>query len=321
MKVTFYGTRGSCPISHPSKAAYGGNTTCLRIESSSLPAGHWLVIDAGTGIVPLSGDFMQNNGQEVTILQTHYHHDHTQGLALSAFPYAKHIPVTIYGPTDQSIGPHEVYQTLMRPPYFPVDFNEISSHIQCLTIAHPNSTVLILHSQGGQQMLTVDAFERLVSSGAPIPFPQNRSFTLAECLVIAMHRSNHPERTISYRFEERSTGQVFAFVTDHENQDGIPRSFANHLRNVDLLVMDSQYTRKKYDEMTAGWGHGTPDYSARVAKMVGAKALGLTHHDPTSADALVEEIVESARALLTHDDIDIPVFGCRDYQTVDIGSA
>jgi ribonuclease BN (tRNA processing enzyme) len=82
--------------------------------------------------------------------------------------------------------------------------------------------------------------------------------------------------------------------------------------------MDTQYTRKKYEEFTAGWGHGTPDYTARIAKTVKAKALGLTHHDPASSDVLIDEIVETARAILAADGITIPVFGCRDYMAVEI---
>ena len=318
MRVTFYGTRGSCPVSHTSKIRYGGNTTCLRIESSCLPAGQWLAVDAGTGIVPLSADFVQGAGQEVTILQTHYHHDHTQGLALSAFPYLKQVPVHIYGPKDQGIGPREVYQALMQPPYFPVDLHEVGSHVHCLEIEHPNSTVLVIHPQGGRRLLTVEAFERIVNDGGQIPFSQGARFAVSECLVVAMHRSNHPERTIVYRFEERPSGLVFVFVTDHENQDGVPVRLSTHLRGADLLVMDTQYTRQKYEAMTAGWGHGTPDYTARVAKVVGAKALGLTHHDPASSDALVDEIVETARKALAAEGVTIPVFGCRDYMVVEI---
>ena len=320
MQVTFYGTRGSCPVSHPSKATYGGNTTCLWVESSCLPNGHWLVIDAGTGIVPLSADFVRDGGQAVTILQTHYHHDHTQGFVLSTFPYLKQVPMNIYGPTDQGLGPRAVYQTLMQPPYFPIDLHEVGSHIRCVDITNPNSTVLVIHPEGGQSLLTVESLERLAADGAPVPFPKGAHFKLAECLVIAMHRSNHPERTISYRFEERPSGQVFVFVTDHENQDGIPIRLATHLQSADLLVMDTQYTRKKYEELTAGWGHATPDYSARVAKRVGAKALGLTHHDPASSDVQVDEIVETARTTLAADGRTIPVFGCRDYMVVDIGN-
>jgi phosphoribosyl 1,2-cyclic phosphodiesterase len=318
MRVSFYGTRGSCPVSHTSKVRYGGNTTCVRVESQCLPAGHWLVIDAGTGIVPLSADFVESSGKKITLLQTHYHHDHTQGFSLSAFPYLKEVPVSIYGPQDQGVGPREVYQALMQPPYFPIDLHEVGSHVRCFEITHPNSTLLVIHPDGGLKMLTIEAFERLMQNGAQIPFSQGKRFALSECLVVFMHRSNHPERTISYRFEERPTGLVFVFVTDHENQDGIPLRFSAHLKDADLLVMDTQYTRQKYDQMTAGWGHGTPDHTARVAQAVGAKALGLTHHDPASSDTLVDDIVETVRSILTDHKIQIPVFGCRDYLTVDI---
>jgi ribonuclease BN (tRNA processing enzyme) len=179
--------------------------------------------------------------------------------------------------------------------------------------------VLVIHAEGGQNLLTVESLERLTAEGAPVSFPNGTHFKLTECLVITMNRSHHPERTISYRFEERPSGQTFASLTDHENQDGIPTRLTTHLQKADLLVMDTQYTRKKYEEMTAGWGHATPDYSARVAKRVGAKALGLTHHDPASSDAQVDEIVETARTTLADDGITIPVFGCQDYMAVDIG--
>jgi ribonuclease BN (tRNA processing enzyme) len=177
---------------------------------------------------------------------------------------------------------------------------------------------LLIHPQGGRKLFTVEAFERITDNGGQIPFSQGIRFDVSECLVVAMHRSNHPERTIAYRFEERPSGRVFVFVTDHENQDGVPTRLSAHLQGADLLVMDTQYTRQKYEAMTAGWGHGTPDYTARVAKVVGAKALGLTHHDPASSDALVDEIVETARKILAADSVTIPVFGCRDYMVVDI---
>ena len=184
MRVTFYGTRGSCPVAHRSKGRYGGNTTCLRLDSPCLPAGHWLVIDAGTGILPLGADFEAAGGTEVTILHTHYHHDHTQGLALSTFPYRKEVPVTLYGPRDQGVGPREVYQTLMQPPYFPVDLHEVGSHIRCVDIAHPNSTVLVIHPEGGWKVLTVEAFERLAQNGAQVPFGQGLKFELGSSPLI-----------------------------------------------------------------------------------------------------------------------------------------
>lgn len=316
MQVTFFGTRGSTAVSGPDKIAYGGNTTCVRVQSPCLPEAHWLVIDAGTGIVPLSGQFAQSAGKAVTILHTHYHHDHTQGLALSAFPYLKSVALALYGPFEHGIGPKQVYTHLMRSPYFPVNFAEVASHFACHDIPFPSATVLLIHPKGGTKKIPLATFEVLERQGQQMPFTRGQRYALAECLVVRMHRSNHPEQTISYRFEERPTGRSFVFVTDHENQSGMPTSFLNHVRGANLLVMDCQYTDEKYLASTAGWGHASPSYVSAVACAASVVVLGLTHHDPWSSDELVDRIVATTSQLVAEQGIQ--VFGCRDNMIVEV---
>lgn len=312
MKAVFYGTRGSCPVASSKTVHSGGNTTCVRIDSPCLPAGMWFVIDAGTGILPLGQDFLKGQGREATIVFSHWHHDHTQGFPLSVFPYLKQVPVHLWGPYEHNIGPRQVFERLMEPPFFPVHFREVGSHIHAHNVEFPNSTIMLVHPQGGVRTIQKDEYERLVAEGRQLPFKKRDAFNVEECLVVRMHRSNHPEHTISLRFEEGPTKKVLAFVTDHENQAGIPISFRQHLAGADLLVMDCQYTREKYDQMTCGWGHGTPDYVANVAREVGAKAVGLTHHDPSSDDELIARISQTAEEYLAGSGI--PVRPCLDYQ-------
>lgn len=320
MKVCFYGTRGSFPVSHPESVRYGGNTTCVGVMSECLPERHWLFIDAGSGILPASWAFDREGGRAVTILQTHWHHDHTQGLLGSSFPYRKDVPLGIYGPLEHGQGPEEVYSALMRPPKFPVDIREISSHIRFHPIEFPNSTLLVIHPEGGVHRLALDDFERLMNAGRQLPFSRERKFPADECMVVRLYRSNHPECTISYRFEEPRTGKVFVLLTDHENQAGIPTRLQAHLRFADLLAIDCQYTDMKYHTQTAGWGHGTPSYVAELARANDVRALGLTHHDPPSTDDMIDKIVATARQHLQKAGSGIPVFGCRDYLTVEVGS-
>ena len=318
MLVYTEGTRGSSPVSGQSAVRHGGNTTCVRIDSKCLPTNHWLLVDGGTGIIPVGWQFIQSVGKTITLLQTHYHHDHTQGFPLSVFPYLKSIPINIWGPVDHGYGPREVYRNLMQPPFFPVGFDAIASHIVCHEIEHPNVTMLLFHPVGGVKRMRQDEFERLCQAGKQMPFAKYK-FALEECLVVSMFRSNHPEQTITYRFAEHTTGQTFVFLTDHENQKAIPVDFLRHVQGADLLIEDCQYTVEKYQKVTAGWGHGSPDYVAELALKAGVKALGLTHHDPPSSDDLIDEIVAATTHYIRDAGSNIPVFGCSDGMKINVG--
>ena len=50
MLVRFWGTRGSIPTPGPGTARYGGNTSCVELQSED---GNLFVFDCGTGIQEL----------------------------------------------------------------------------------------------------------------------------------------------------------------------------------------------------------------------------------------------------------------------------
>ena len=108
-------------------------------------------------------------------------------------------------------------------------------------------------------------------------------------LVIRMWRTSHKEETISYRFEERPTGRIFTFMTDHEATAAIPRDMLAHIKGSHLLVIDAQYTKKQYESITGGWGHATPTYAVEVAKAAGIDRVVLTHHDPQACNNFLEQ--------------------------------
>ena len=306
MHVKMRGTRGSVPVAGLDHIYFGGNTTCIQIESECIPADSWLLVDTGTGAIPLSREALAAGIKHLRVLCTHSHHDHTQGLLLMPQLYIPGIKYYFYGPEENGVGPAEVIRDLMTPPKHPVDFAEVSNDLSFKTIEHPSKMVMVIHPEGGYRLMVVDEFlkvEASVGSDEPaqVRMGKNGKYALRECLVVRMYRSNHPERTICYRFEERPTGKVFVFLTDHENTDGISAKMREHLSGADLLVMDAQYSREVYDKRTAGFGHGTPDYCVRVAHAVGAKRLGLTHHDPMATDndiwAIEDEAYKHAEAI------------------------
>ena len=50
MRLKIWGCRGSVPSPGPETVGFGGNTSCIEV---SLPGGGLIVLDAGTGIIPL----------------------------------------------------------------------------------------------------------------------------------------------------------------------------------------------------------------------------------------------------------------------------
>ncbi|MBU2258088.1 MAG: hypothetical protein KJ926_03090, partial [Candidatus Omnitrophica bacterium] len=69
-----------------------------------------------------------------------------------------------------------------------------------------------------------------------------RHFPVNECLIIKMLKAEHPEYTVSYRFEEMPTEKVFVFLTDHENTDGFPAKLLGHIKGADLIIQDCQFS-------------------------------------------------------------------------------
>ncbi|MDH3607585.1 MAG: MBL fold metallo-hydrolase, partial [Acidimicrobiia bacterium] len=75
MRVELWGTRGSVAAAGPDTVEYGGDTACVQVTG---PAGEVIILDAGSGIRPVSG--AMGGADRIDILLTHLHMDHIQGL-------------------------------------------------------------------------------------------------------------------------------------------------------------------------------------------------------------------------------------------------
>lgn len=351
MIVTTWGTRGSTPVVSQDKVKYGGNTTCVEVTSRCLPENMSLCIDGGTGLVPYSKELLRKirsikdrkgiavYNHEFVCLLTHYHWDHVQGIPLSNILYSKDVSLTFFGPDDSSSaqgshGPKMVLETLLSRPFFPVGYHEVGSRIQTKSIYSPAETIIVFHATGGKVMISLDMFEVIERTETPIiSFGDKGSYPLNECLVVKMYKSNHPEYTISYRFEERPTGKVFVFLTDHEVTASFPSSLLRHVRGANLVIEDAQYLEDLYQAIAAGFGHGTGPYCVKLVKAAGGvTSLGITHHDPSASDKDVESVLSEAleeaeptKGLVPSPEVDgvtnflpITIFACADYQQIQV---
>src|SRR5215813_1351997 len=96
MNIRFWGVRGSIASPGHDTAAVGGNTSCVELTCGDTK----IVLDAGTGLRALGNHLVARaKGDElkVSLLLSHYHWDHIQGLPFFVPMYMKGTSLTIIG--------------------------------------------------------------------------------------------------------------------------------------------------------------------------------------------------------------------------------
>lgn len=272
--LKFWGVRGSVPAPGASTVHYGGNTTCVEVQAGS----QVIILDAGTGIRLLGKSLKEAGAQtpsELTLLLTHTHWDHIQGLPFFIPQLAPASRLRIFG----CEGARESLATLlarqMESPFFPVPMRGFNAEIEIEEVTDSELSL------------------------GPVR--------------VQLLRANHPSSCVGYRLEYE--GRAIAFFPDNEPYLGklrhadIPeddpqarKARASHaamvdfLQDIDVLVMDSQYDSAEY-QTHIGWGHGCVDDVVSLAVESGARHLVLFHHDPDHDDHRIESMTETARAL------------------------
>jgi len=269
MKVKFWGVRGSIASPGPSTVRYGGNTTCIEVRTDN---NELIIIDAGTGIFPLSQSLLSELPVTANVLITHSHWDHIQGLPFFIPNFIPGNTLRLHGAFDpvSGKGVEQVMSVQLQYSYFPVREAEMKAHIEYVTLT------------------------------------PNESFQMGSA-TITPFMMNHPVIDFGYRID--ANGKSVFFTGDHEPppniyepqdpeyaeyQSFVDAKTADILRamsGVDVLIADSSYTQAEYPAKK-GWGHGTFHTSIDYAKQARAKMLFCTHHEPTRSDDALEKVFE-----------------------------
>jgi len=262
--VTFWGVRGSIPTPAIANLGVGGNTACVEIRSDS----QVLIIDAGTGIQGCGRRLLSEGDhapRTISILFSHFHWDHLQGLTFFEPLYRpdSHLQFLNSAPGEMI---RERLRQLMRPPYFPVGWEETASKKEYLAV--PSRGLAL-----GE--LQVD----------PVPL-------------------NHPQGATGYRIAS-PTGGFILYASDFEHGNPSSDDLLiESARNAKLLVYDAQYTPEEYEGAgRRGWGHSTWREAAKIAEEANVQRLVLFHHDPGHTDTIMADIQNKTRELFANTDV------------------
>ena len=273
-KVTFWGTRGSYPVPGKDTILFGGNTTCLEV----LIGKTIIIIDAGTGIINLGRkivtDYFAEGKEgplELTLLFTHLHHDHTQGLPFFTPLYLGQSILHFFGPRNFGEELNRVLERSMAPSNFPIDLFSTNS-LKNITTLKENH-IILLDTKNKTPKLINKSLEK----------PEIKDSTI---VIKVMNDYSHPANNVFvYRIEYAHKSIVFC--TDVEGYLFGNTKLIQFAKDADLLIHDAQYSREQYTGLPTprqGFGHSTPDMAIEVAQKATVKHLALTHHDPTSHD-------------------------------------
>src|SRR5687768_10883818 len=191
LKIKFWGVRGSYPTPGAGTIKYGGNTSCVEVRAGQ----RTIVLDAGTGIIPLGREVMkraahEKRGVELLLLFSHLHHDHTQGFPFFVPAYVSNARLHIFGPGGTPETVKHVLEHNQSAETFPVSLRDMAS------------TKDIHSVQESQIIVWDDAGVRVAGSGAGLS---------DEAVTIRIHRSYaHPGSVYIYRINWRGRSVVYA---------------------------------------------------------------------------------------------------------------
>ena len=265
MKVRFWGVRGSIASPGPKTVRYGGNTTCIEIRTDN---NELIILDAGTGIFPLSQTLLSELPIQANILISHSHWDHIQGLPFFIPNFIPGNTVRLHGSFDPVSGKgiEQVMAVQLQYSYFPVREAEMKARLEYVTLM-PEQPLQIGSATVTPYLLNhpvIDFGYRIECNGKSVFFT-----------------GDHEPPYNIYEPDDEGYAEYQVFVD--EKNAGIQ----NAMRNVDVLIADSSYTDAEYPGKK-GWGHGTFSSSIAIARSANAKVLFCTHHEPTRSDDALE---------------------------------
>ena len=261
-KLVFYGVRGSYPVSDKMMSKYGGNTSCLLLDTDDQP----LILDAGTGIINIGKYLLKSKPQQkkINLFLTHLHIDHILGLPFFDPIFDESYEINIFSDQTPHTPLEKTIYSLFNQPLSPISNDGIKAALK-FTI------------------LNTDKRETIhVGEHIKVDYIKEKRHPLSGVLF--------------YRITVN--GKRVVYATDVEPAEGFAGKQLDFIRGVDILIHDSMYFDSDYNSPTypkKGFGHSTFSMAVDNAIRGEVKKLFLFHYDPGYSDADVDRMHQEAR--------------------------
>lgn len=283
--VRFWGVRGSYPVPGPRTLTYGGNTPCIEITAGS----HTIILDGGTGLINLGSDLVARSSESgepvrATLLFSHTHHDHTQGIPYFAPAYVGSSNIYMFGPRFFQNELAEAIAKTMLPPNFPIGLSDLPSRMEIRNLR-----------ENEQIFLWPGRDEPQVRNRSREPLPEGSD----EAVRIDVTRSYaHPQEGV-YFYRVSYRGHAVVYATDTEGYVGGDQRLVQFARGADLLIHDAHYTPEEYlnpQSPRQGWGHSTPQMALEIARAAAVQRVAFFHLNPLHTDDMLAKIESEMKA-------------------------
>ena len=277
-RITLWGVRGSLPVPGPATIRYGGNTSCVEVRAD----GEIIVLDAGTGIralgLALEKEFLSET-IKLTILITHTHWDHIQGLPFFSPAYNSKNLIRILGYEGARAGLGTILAGQMETPFFPISLHQWPGHLAIEELKDMEFYIgkVQVQAKFANHPGICAGYRLFTSAGSIAYMPDNEPY---ESLKLQHAAQNGIDGKEARDFAETERAQMVEF-----------------LRDCEVAILDAQYTDEEY-QRHVGWGHSSLSSVVGLALDANVKRVLLFHHDPSHDDDMIDRMVEQARELV-----------------------
>ena len=312
MKIRFWGTRGSIPVSLTAKdiraklitaiqgaqgldlsrpgavdtyvdslgfettGTFGGHSSCVQIITGGP---EHVILDLGSGVRPLGQAMLEQYGpgqpQTYHIFMSHLHWDHIMGFPFFTPAYIPGNRIVIHSCHAQV---EHAFRRQQDNPSFPVGFDIMDADIRFDVL------------QPGQ------------------------SYDIAGMTVTA-HLQRHAGDSYGWRFEHQGVRAVYTTDSEHHVDDEAERQgFIDFFQGADAVIFDAMYSLADTFSVKEDWGHSSNIVGVELCQAAKARRLVMFHHEPAYNDAQIAQVLVETRRFeeITRDDHAVEILSAWD---------